>query len=76
MVHHLYVDQRIHTRLGILPVWNKTHMNNVIGLRFSNYLMAVESDSFNSNVKLSPEDRKLSDSEHGRGNRVAFANIK
>lgn len=29
-----------------------------------------------SSVKLSPDDRKLSDREQGLGNRVAFASIK
>lgn len=41
-----------------------------------NHLRAVESASFSSNVKLSPDDRKLSDKEHGLGKRVAFASIK
>lgn len=39
-------------------------------------LRAVESDIFSSSVKLSPDDKKLSDNEHGLGKRVTFASIK
>jgi len=37
------------------------------------YLRAVDSASRSSRVRLSPEDRKLSAREHGRGRRVLLA---
>jgi hypothetical protein len=37
------------------------------------YLSAVDSASFSSSVRLSPEERKLSAREHGRGERVLLA---
>lgn len=40
------------------------------------HLSAVVSASFSSKVRLSPEERKLSEREQGRGNLVAFANMK